>query len=154
MARIRIDQLNARMQAQVAQQIEHQFGVFGTCLVEITDTHIEVKAPNAKLRYDHRSPQGSIAEQIAGDAHMESATGETLYAGRVSVCIKSYRRRLLDPDNLIGKYFLDACRYSRIIRGDRPEDIQFQVSQEKVASKDQERTEITITPIYHENILH
>lgn len=72
---------------------------------------------------------------------------ETLYAGRVHVRITSYRRRLLDPDNLTAKWFLDACRYARLIRDDKPEDITYQVGQEKVARKEDERTEIIIEPL-------
>ncbi len=65
---------------------------------------------------------------------------------RISISIKSFRRRLLDPDNLAGgcKYFVDSLRYSGIIPGDRPDQIRLSVEQEKVSSFIHERTEIEI----------
>ena len=94
-----------------------------------------------------RASSGPEPEQALRDASMEPPKGETLYPGRVSVCVVSYRRRLLDPDNLCAKWFLDACRYARLISDDRPQDITFSVAQEKVRTKEEERTEITLTPI-------
>ncbi len=90
------------------------------------------------------SPQ---PESAVRDESLATPQGETLYSGRVHVRITSYRRRLLDPDNLTAKWFLDACRYSRLIRDDNPEAITYQVGQEKVARKEDERTEIVIEPI-------
>lgn len=94
----------------------------------------------------HRKAQGAIAECPVRQAPLGAHEGETFYSGRVSVRVTSYRRRLLDPDNLCAKWFLDACRYSRLIRDDRPEDITFSVSQEKVTQPEDERTEILIEP--------
>ena len=79
-------------------------------------------------------------------ASVEPVQGKAFYSGRVLVRITSYRRRLLDPDNLTPKWFLDSCRYSRIISDDRPEDISLQIGQEKVKTKAEERTEILIQP--------
>ena len=72
---------------------------------------------------------------------------KTLYPGRVLVRVTCYRRRLLDTDNVVVKWFLDAARYSYLIRDDRPEDIELQVAQEKVETEAEERTELTFTPI-------
>lgn len=82
-------------------------------------------------------------EPVATKEGKESNSGMVLQ--RV-VRITSYRRRLLDPDNLAGgcKYFLDCCKYSQLIPDDRPQDIILEVRQEKVKSKNQERTEIEI----------
>ena len=95
-----------------------------------------------------RAPSRAVVEQVILDAPMGPMPRETLYAGRVAVGIVSYRRRLLDPDNLMGgaKYFVDALRYAGAFRDDRPQDITLQVAQEKVARKEDERTEITLTP--------
>lgn len=60
------------------------------------------------------------------------------------MCIVSYRQKLLDPDNLTVKYFVDSLRYSGIIPDDRQEDIHLTVSQKKVAHKVDEKTEITL----------
>ena len=69
--------------------------------------------------------------------------------GRFLVSIRSFRTRLLDPDNLVGgcKYFLDCCRYAGLIPGDEPDKVTLSVSQEKVSSSGEERTEIEIIEI-------
>jgi hypothetical protein len=100
-----------------------------------------IPAPN------YRAPSGAKPQSPVLHAPVEPVQGETLYAGRVHVRITSYRRRLLDPDNLTAKWFLDACRYARLIRNDRPEDITYEVGQEKVARKEEERTEVVIEPL-------
>lgn len=61
-----------------------------------------------------------------------------------TVSIVSFRNRLLDPDNLCAKYFVDAIRYSGLIPDDSARDIRFSISQEKVENEMDERTEILI----------
>lgn len=78
---------------------------------------------------------------------LAAAPREARDAMRVRVRVTSFRVRLLDPDNLCPKYFVDCLRYANCIRDDRPEDIALEIRQEKVASKLLERTEITIEPI-------
>lgn len=73
-----------------------------------------------------------------------ASKGEEENAGRIVVRVVSYRRRLIDPDNLTPKYFIDALRYRCLIPGDSAKDIIYSVRQEKVSEKAQERTEITI----------
>ncbi len=67
--------------------------------------------------------------------------------GRVVVRIKSFRCRLLDPDNLCPKYFIDGLRYAGLIAGDSPQEIVLEVRQEKVATRKEEHTLIEIEPI-------
>jgi len=78
---------------------------------------------------------------------VEPAQRETLYSGRVLVCIESRRTRLIDPDNLCPKWFVDCLRYSGVIRDDRASDIEIRVSQTKVGSKAEEATVITVDPL-------
>lgn len=78
------------------------------------------------------------------DESLAKDKGKKGHTGRVSLVVVSYRRRLIDTDNLTPKFFVDACRYAGFIKDDRAEDIEFSVRQEKVASKELERTEITI----------
>lgn len=85
-------------------------------------------------------PQPPVRNRPVGEKE-----GEGGDPTRVSVRIASYRRRLIDPDNLVPKYFVDACRYAGLIKDDTAEEIEFSVRQEKVATKEEERTEITIT---------
>src|SRR4051812_9263623 len=70
------------------------------------------------------SPQGAIAQPTLRDAALETEQRKEGYSGRVLVRITSYRRHLLDPDNLCAKYFLDCCRYAGILRDDSPEEIE------------------------------
>lgn len=60
------------------------------------------------------------------------------------VSVRSFRKRLIDPDNLAPKFFIDCCRYSGLIPNDTAQDISLEVSQEK---SEDERTEITITKL-------
>jgi hypothetical protein len=76
------------------------------------------------------------------------AKGEVSHSTRRVVGIVSFRYgRLLDPDNLCGKYFLDSIRYAGLIEDDSAEQIQFSIRQVQVATPAEERTEILITPI-------
>lgn len=63
---------------------------------------------------------------------------------RVVVRVKSFRARLLDPDNLCPKSLIDGLRYAGLIPGDRAEDIEYSVCQEK-CRPEEERTEIELT---------
>ncbi len=94
-----------------------------------------------------REAQSPNVERSFFDAPLEAVQGKTLYTGRVSVCIVSHRRRLCDPDGLVGKWFLDAARYACLIREDDAKSITYSISQIKVATKDEEGTEIIITPL-------
>ena len=60
------------------------------------------------------------------------------------VRIKSFRVRLLDEDNLCAKFHVDSLRYAGLLPGDDPNQARIQVSQEKVAHRHQERTEIFV----------
>jgi|HubBroStandDraft_4_1064222.scaffolds.fasta_scaffold248133_2 hypothetical protein len=64
--------------------------------------------------------------------------------GRFLVIVKSYRRRLLDQDNLVAKYHVDLCRYAGILPSDAPGCAEIKVTQEKVGSKEPERVVIEI----------
>lgn len=100
-------------------------------------------APVSADRNQVSSPE---PQQLILDAALGTAQRETGYTGRVLIRITSYRRFLLDPDNLAGgcKYFVDCCRYSGLVRGDSPADIEFAATQEKVRSKEEEKTVIII----------
>lgn len=65
-------------------------------------------------------------------------------SGRFTIHVKSYRTRLLDEDNLVAKFHVDALRYAGILPTDAPEKTSIQVSQEKVKREGQ-KTEITIS---------
>ena len=54
----------------------------------------------------------------------------------------------MDEDNLAEKYHVDACRYAGIIHSDAPGKVRIKATQQSVKTKEEERTEIDITPIY------
>jgi hypothetical protein len=58
--------------------------------------------------------------------------------------ITSYRRRLLDTDNLCPKYFIDALRYAGVIDDDTPKHLALQTQQEKVTHRCEEKTLIEL----------
>jgi len=70
--------------------------------------------------------------------------GKTKDVQRVRIVIESFRRVLLDPDNLCPKYFLDGIKYAGLIPDDSPDKIELTVLQSKVDNKEDERTEIEI----------
>jgi hypothetical protein len=69
---------------------------------------------------------------------------EAINSNRVFVRITSHRRKLLDRDNLFPKYFIDALRYSGIIRDDTSRHIAIDVDQRKVETEEEEGTEIEV----------
>lgn len=102
-----------------------------------------------QLRWYENNRKASCAKPQPPVRHepVAEATGKAGHSGRVTVRIASFRRRLLDPDNLTGgtKYFVDGARYAGLIPGDRPDQITLEVSQHKVSRKEDERTEIELT---------
>lgn len=92
----------------------------------------------------HRSQiQSAQSKPAIRDESLAEGKREAPRAPRIVVRIKSCRTRLLDPDNLCAKSIVDGLRYSGLIPGDRAQDIELAVCQEKCSKKD-ERTEITI----------
>lgn len=62
---------------------------------------------------------------------------------RFIVRVKSYRSKLLDPDNLCAKSLIDGLRYSGLIPGDGPDQVEVSLTQE-LCEKGQEGTEIEV----------
>jgi len=60
------------------------------------------------------------------------------------VRIVSYRRRLLDEDNIVGKWHTDMARYCGILPSDAPGQTRIITTQEKIGSKEAEYTLIEI----------
>ena len=122
-SRLRLDQIPTKYHGQIAKQL------------------------HGSAFYLEREASNTITKQIVRNEPLAETERKTLYTGKVLVRITSYRRRLLDRDNLCGKYFLDAARYSRIICDDTPEDIEYQISQFKVKKAEDEETQIEFIPI-------
>jgi len=86
-----------------------------------------------------------IPKQTVRYGALAKKKGKGGNSARSVVSITSCRVRLLDPDNLTPKYFIDSLRYAGIIHDDREADIIYQITQEKVEKKDQEKTIISVS---------
>ncbi len=66
---------------------------------------------------------------------------------RISVSYVLYRLRLLDPDSIdqTTKVCTDCLCQIGLIPGDGPDHIKLEVTQEKVAHRNEQRTKLTIT---------
>jgi hypothetical protein len=80
-----------------------------------------------------------------GNESLAQGKGEKAVSGRVHFCIISVRKRLIDPDNLVPKFYIDACRRLRLVAGDEHDKITLETAQRKAAKGEAEYTEITIT---------
>lgn len=116
-----VSKLAPKMQQQVAEQLY---------VVPNKDSH---QAPDP------------IVER--GDPHAlaEAPQAEAGHPGKYFVRVVSFRVHLLDEDNLCEKYHVDALRYSGLLPSDAPDQCRIITTQEKVATKAEERTEITIS---------
>lgn len=106
----------------------------------------DVEQHNARVDKNYRPPPSPKPQPIVPNVSLGPPPGEVKNPGRVIVRIVSYRRRLLDIDNLSGgcKYHLDSLRYAKLIPEDNPQAISLEVSQVKVAAANLERTEIEL----------
>tara|TARA_R100000808_G_scaffold2016_1_gene8523 strand:+ start:914 stop:1306 length:393 start_codon:yes stop_codon:yes gene_type:complete len=76
--------------------------------------------------------QATQPERPVRDESLAAQKGEAGGTGRIRVRITSRRNRLVDPDNLCPKYFIDALRYCKALPDDREADIDLSCRQEKV----------------------
>lgn len=100
-----------------------------------------------KLAKTNSVPSRAIVERPAGGKPLHPAPGKEAHPTRRVVRIVSYRYRiLLDRDNLCGKFLLDSLRYAGLIEDDSEREIDYFISQVRVETPAEERTEIEITP--------
>lgn len=94
------------------------------------------------------SSAGSLnnVESDSGDEQVGSEGIQIRSSGKVQIRIKFYRRRLADYSRAISeKALIDCLQYAGLICGDSEKEIRLiDEGQEKVNSKEEERTEITI----------
>ena len=86
----------------------------------------------AKPQHDARGPLARSASNKAGDRQ------------RFHVRITSVRRRLIDEDNLVGKFHCDLLRYSGILPSDAPGICHIETMQRKAAKGEEETVEIEV----------
>jgi hypothetical protein len=113
--------------------------------MKVEDFNPKIQEQIRRQLNDHnRLPQSPVVERPVRHEPLGKAAGEKRDAGRVSVRITSVRKRLADPDNLVGKYFLDCCRYCGFLKDDTAADIEYTIAQRKVKEGEVECTEIQI----------
>lgn len=96
---------------------------------------------------DRDEGKGAKLECSDGNALASPAQIEAEDSRKFIVRVVSFRRVLLDEDNLAEKFHVDALRYSSFIPCDSPDRTTIQVSQIKVAKEEEEHTRIVITPL-------
>ena len=90
------------------------------------------------IRTDHPRPAAEL-EPGAGHEPLAAVEVQAKAGPRFLVRVKSFRRRLLDEDNLMEKWTVDTLRNACVVPDDAPGTAHIEVSQEKVGSKDEER---------------
>lgn len=90
-----------------------------------------------------RTPRAE-SQRALRDGSLAAQERERTNPDRRVVSITSLRVRPIDPDNLCGKYFVDALRYAGILSDDRAQDVVFSITQEKVSHKAEEKTIINV----------
>jgi len=73
--------------------------------------------------------------------------GKKENTGRIHIRLTARRKRLIDPDNLVFKYFIDCLRYAGAIPDDRAEDVTIETKQEKTRQKEE-----TIIELFRESV--
>ena len=94
-----------------------------------------------------RQLSGPVAQPPVRHVPDEPAHREKAHSGRFLVRVTSVRKRLIDPDNLCPKYFVDCCRYAGLILGDAASEVEIVTTQRRVSAEEEEHTEIVIEPI-------
>ena len=100
------------------------------------DPNPSVKRASTELKRDTGD-----APLAAGEVQKEGPRRDS----RIQVHVISFRRRLLDEDNLVSKYHNDGLRYCGLLPTDAPQFVSIRTTQEKVAMEEEERTEITLS---------
>lgn len=124
----------------------------------LTEEELKIRFPNASptcIRISSAKPrqasshldnprQAAELEPDHGNGALGAIPVQRKTSGRFFVRVTSYRKRLLDEDNLCEKYHVDLCRYSGMLPQDSPGTAKIEVCQQKVGSKEQERVQIEI----------
>jgi hypothetical protein len=97
--------------------------------------------------HDHSPAPAPILERGAGERPLATAQAQAGHSGKYLVRVVSFRCRLLDEDNLCEKYHVDGLRYAGLLPSDAPGCCRIETTQQKVRTKAEERTEITISSI-------
>lgn len=106
---------------------------------------LSTRFPRASQYFlDLNSGPAAVVEPDIGPRKVGQVQAKGGDGRRFLVVVKSFRRRLLDEDNLCCKYIVDLCRYAGIIPSDAPGTTTIKVCQEKVTKGEPEKTTIEI----------
>ncbi len=93
-----------------------------------------VKQPNGEWTHHSNLPDSRKPPQLEQNIRNEPLAKSGIQkkvSKRILVRITSYRRRLIDEDNLCEKYHVDLLRYASAIPSDAPDQCKIEVSQVK-----------------------
>lgn len=90
------------------------------------------------------SRQVAELESAFGNAPLATGKVQETTRGRFLVCVTSFRKRLLDEDNLAEKYHVDLCRYAGALPADSPDKTRIEVRQIKTGKGEPERVTIEV----------
>lgn len=109
------------------------------------DAELQRLFPNASADLLTRN-SGKITklERGAGNAPLEKEKVQGRIGQQFLVRVTSFRRKLIDEDNLCEKYHVDLCRYSGALFGDEAGTTKIETSQIKIGKEEKERVLIQI----------
>lgn len=109
------------------------------------DSELSVQTEKREDQNDVVRPQ---FERIIRDATLGEAEAEDRYSERdgvrYHVRITRVSKRLLDDDNLAGKYVADFLRFSGIICNDNPEQTRIENTQRKTSQGEEDHTLVEV----------
>ncbi len=114
-------------------------------LSEIKDAKLRLRLIAADKAQNHRIPHVAKQEPNSINESVAAPQGGGDNQVRCHVCVTSFRVRLLDARNIWDANAIDALVEFGLLHDDSPAWAEVEVSQECVATKDLERTEIEIT---------
>ena len=93
------------------------------------------------------APPGAEPQPVVRNEPLGPQTRKAFYTGRCKIRVTSVRTRLLDPDNLCAKYFVDSLRYAGLIADDTSKEVEYTICQRKKTKFEEEHTTIEVIPI-------
>jgi hypothetical protein len=101
---------------------------------------IKRTVPNNQGASNDPKPKRSIRNEP-----LAKGGGKKENTGRIHIRLTARRKRLIDPDNLVFKYFIDCLRYAGAIPDDRAEDVTIEARQEKTRGEEE-----TLIELFHD----
>lgn len=97
----------------------------------------EIQAPR-------KNPNSSKPQRGNDNAALAAGQVQSGSSQRFLVRVTSFRKRLIDEDNLCPKFAVDCCRYAGLLPDDAPGETKIECRQEKVGKEEDEHTVIEI----------